>query len=141
MYKILLHQIALFGLANRTKKVFPVFPRNIPYWARPKGPPFNFFSALRDFFAEKKFPKMSLVQFFCCFATEWLLENPRGPHFRFFGTVRFFSENKNPPFNFLLFCDRVDVEKPQIAPFQFFGTVRPLKKFFSPKGLQLRQNC
>ena len=53
-YKIILHQIAPFGLANWTKKVFPVFPRNIPYRARPKGPPFQFYSALWDFFSGKK---------------------------------------------------------------------------------------
>ena len=78
-YKILLHQNALFGLANWTKKVFPVFPRNIPYRARPKTPPFHFFSALWDFFFEKKFfPKGSPLHFFWCFATEWMLKNPKG---------------------------------------------------------------
>ena len=71
------------------------------------GPPFSFFSALRDFFPEN-FPKGSPLQFFCCFATEWMLENPKGsPLSVFFGTVRFFSENKNfPPSIFFMFCDK-----------------------------------
>ena len=71
------HFLFFFGkfLANWTKMVLPVFPRNIPYRARPKSPPF---------------------QFFCCFATEWMLENPKGFLLSvFFGIVRFFPENKN----------------------------------------------
>ena len=59
------------------QKGFSCFPRNIPYPARPKGPPSYFFSALQDFFPEKIFPKGPL-QFFCCFATEWMSENPKG---------------------------------------------------------------
>ena len=69
--------------------VLPVFPRNIPYRARPKSPPFQFFPALRDFFSGK-----------------------------------FFS-SKGPPFNFLLFCDRMDVGKSQrVPPFSFFSALR-----------------
>ena len=60
----------------------------------------NFFSALRDF-SGIFFPKGSPLQFFCCFATEWMLENPKGsPLSVFFGTVRFFSENKIFPLQF-----------------------------------------
>ena len=54
-YKISWCQIEPFGLGNWTKKVFPFFQRNIQYRARPKGPPFQFFSALCDFFPKKKF--------------------------------------------------------------------------------------
>ena len=39
------------------QKGFSCFPRNIPYRARPKGPPFQFFSALRDFFPINFFHK------------------------------------------------------------------------------------
>ena len=66
-YKILLHQIALFGLANWTKKVFPVFPRNIPYPARPKGPPSIYFGTAR-LFSGKFFPQRvppSIFLLFC----------------------------------------------------------------------------
>ena len=84
-YKILLHQIALFGLANWTRKVFPVFPRNIPYPARPKGP-FQFFFGTARLFFRKILP----LQFFCCFATEWMLENPKGSPFQFFSALWIF---------------------------------------------------
>ena len=102
-YKILLQQIAPFGLANRTKKVFPVFPRNIPYRARPKVPPFNFLPFCDRMDAGKS------------------QRVPLSP-FQFFSALRFFSENKNfPHFNFLMFCDKMDVENPQrVLPFSFF---------------------
>ena len=39
----------------------------------------------------------------------------------------------SPPFNFWMFCDRIDVEISQRAPFQFFGIVRRFwRQFFSP---------
>ena len=63
-YKILLHQIALFGLANWTKKVFPLFPRNIPYRARPH---FNFFRHCETFF-ESPFNFFGTFQ---CFLALW----------------------------------------------------------------------
>ena len=65
------------------KKVLPVFPRNIPYRARPKGPPFIFFGTARLFF-EKKIPRRVPPAFFWCFATEWMLKNPKGSPFQFF---------------------------------------------------------
>ena len=113
-YKILLHQNVLFGLANWTKMVLPVFSRNIPNRARPKSPPFQFFSALRDIF------------------------------FEFF--FRNFFSPKGPPCIFLMFCDRMDVEKPQRVPLSvFFGIVRFFsrkwkKKFFLQFFHVLRQN-
>ena len=39
------------------------FPHNIQCRTRPKGPPFSFFSALRDFFSEKNFPQRVLPPF------------------------------------------------------------------------------
>ena len=74
-----------------------VFPRNIPYRARPKGP-FQFFSTLWDFFSGKNF-------------------FPKGS-----------------PFNFLMFCDKMDVENLQrVHPFSFFSALWDFfsKKFFS----------
>ena len=48
----------------------------------------QFVSDFREtFFPEIFFPKGSLLQFFCCFATEWMLENPKGPPFQFFSAL------------------------------------------------------
>ena len=93
----------------------------MPYRARPKSPPFNFFRHCETFF-RKFFPQKVPLLFFCCFASEWTLESPKWPPFSFFfGTVRFFSENKHfSPFNLLMFCDGIDVEKPQMVPFAVF---------------------
>ena len=72
------------------------------------------FPALRDFFSENFFPKGSPLQFLHCFASEWMLETPKV----FFSALwDFFLENNNSSlFNFLMFCDRMDVEKPQRLP-------------------------
>ena len=103
--KVLQNIIALFGLANWTKKVFPVFPRNIPYPARPKGPPFQFFSALRDFFRKIFSPKGSPLQFFAVLRQNGCWKIPKGPPFQFFSALRFFPKMKIfPSFNFLMFC-------------------------------------
>ena len=67
-YEILTCQIELFRLADWTKKVFPVIPRNIQYRARLKVPPFSFFSILWFFF--EKIPQRVPLQFFRCFATK-----------------------------------------------------------------------
>ena len=93
-YKILWCQIAPFGLANWTKMVLPVLTPNIPYRARPKSPTFQFFfGTARHFFRiffRNFFPSKGSPAFFCCFATEWMLENPKGfPLSVFFGIVRF----------------------------------------------------
>ena len=57
---------------------------------------------------------------------------PKGPFFRHCATFfkNFFSPRK-APFNFLEFCNRMDVEKSQrVLPFSFFGIVRLFKFFF-----------
>ena len=64
-YKILWPQIESFGLANWTKKVFPLFPRNISYRERLKDPSFQFFPALWDFFWKVFSPFL----YFCYFWT------------------------------------------------------------------------
>ena len=93
-YKILLHQNALFGLANWTKKPkrFFLFFRVTYHTGRDQRLPLSFFSALRDFFFEKKiFPK-GPPAFFWCFATEWMLKNPKGsPLSVFFRHCEIFS--------------------------------------------------
>ena len=55
--KLLWSQIESFGLANRTKKVFPLFPRNKPLRERLKGPPFQFFFGIVRLFSRKNPPK------------------------------------------------------------------------------------
>ena len=84
-----------------------------------KGSPFNFFDILQ--------------QIGC-------LKIPKAP-FQFFSVLRdFCSENLFPqlvpPSIFLLFCDRMDVEKSQRVPFSFFRHCEIFfRKFvFSPKG-------
>ena len=61
------------------------FPHNIQCRTRPKDPPFQFFSALRDFFSEKNFPKGSPLQFFLLFCDRKDVEKfQRVPPFNFF---------------------------------------------------------
>ena len=99
--------------------VLPVFPRNI-YRARPKSPPFQFFSALRDIFFGFFFLKGSPLHFFMFCDRMDVGKSQRVPPFSFFGIVRFYTENKKFFFNFFMFCDRMDVEKPQrVPPFSF----------------------
>ena len=123
------------------QKSFSCFPHVTYYTGRDQRvPPFNF-SALPDFFSEKIYPKGSPLQFFCCFATEWMLKNSKGSPFQFFGFVRLFSifflfSPKGPPFNFFDISQQIGCLKiPKGPPFQFFGIVRLFRKFvFSPKG-------
>ena len=67
------------------------------------------------------FPKGSPFNCFAVFRQNGCWKIPKGPPFQFFGIVRFFSENKNfSPFNFFMFCDRMDVELPhEFLPFSF----------------------
>ena len=63
-------------------------------------------------------------------------KSQRVPPFNF-AALRFFSEYKNfPPFSFLMFCDRMDVEKRQRVPLSIFRHCESffLKIVFSPKG-------
>ena len=89
------------------QKGFSCFPRNIPYPARPKGPPSYFFSALQDFFPEKIFPKgpPSIFLLFCDRMD--VGKSQRVPPFSFFSARDFFPKIKIfLPFNFLMFCDK-----------------------------------
>ena len=131
-YKILLHQNALFGLANWTEMVLPVFPRIIPNRARPKSPPFQFFSALRDiffseFFFRIFFPKGSPLHFFDVLRQNGCWKTSKGPPFQFFSALwDFFPENEK---NFFLQFFHVLRQNgcwktSKGPPFQFFGIVR-----------------
>ena len=127
-YKILLHQIAPIGLANWTKKVFPVFLRNMPKGPKhtgPKGPPFNFFGTARIF--GKKFPPKGPPSiFFCCFA------------FRLFSAVwDFFPKIKIfPPSIFWCFATEWMLKNPKGSPLSVFRHCETFfsKIIFSPKG-------
>ena len=82
-YKILWSQVASFGLANWTKKVFPLFPRNIPYRERLKSPLSVFFGIVR-FFRKFFFHQIFFtVQFFDVLQyfnvlQQWMLKNAKG---------------------------------------------------------------
>ena len=100
-YKIFLHQIAPFGLANWTKKVFPVFAvlRQNGCWKRQRVP-FSVFRHCETFFLiflwyfttdwVFKNPKGSPLQFLWYFTTDWVFKNPEGFPFSVFGVVRLF---------------------------------------------------
>ena len=122
-----MHQIALFDLANWTKRVFPVFPRNIPYRARPKGPPI-FLGTARLFFRKKSSPKRPPFNFFAVLRQNGCWKIPKGPPLHFFGTLRFFPKknfSKGSPLQFFNVLRQNGCWKtPKGPPFQFFGIVR-----------------
>ena len=68
------------------------FPRNIQYRTRPKRPPFQFFSALRDFF-RKKISQSSPFNFFGVLRQNGCGKIPKIPLSIFFGIVRLFPKN------------------------------------------------
>ena len=69
------------------------FPHNIQCRTRPKGPPFQFFSALRDFSGKKIFPKGPPFIFFGFCDRLGIEKSQRVTPFSFFGVVRVFSKN------------------------------------------------
>ena len=79
------------------QKFYKIILHRVTYHTRrdQRVPPSNFFRHCETFFLGIFFPQRSPLQFLCCFATEWMLENPKGsPLSVFFGT-EIFSENKN----------------------------------------------
>ena len=65
------------------------FPCNIQYRTRPKGPPLDFFRHCATFVQKSFSTKVSPLQFFWSFATEWMLKNPKGSFLSVvFGIVR-----------------------------------------------------
>ena len=117
-------QIAPFGLTNWTKMVLPVFPRNIPYRARPKSPPFQFFSALREIFSEFFSPKGPPC-FFLMFCDRMDVgKSQRVPPFSFFRHCEIFSRKwKKNSSIFSCFATKW-MKNLEGSPFQFFGIVR-----------------
>ena len=89
------------------QKGFSCFPAYHTIPGETKGSPLPIFFGTARLFFRKFFPQRVPPSIFCCFATEWMLENPKGsPLSVFFGT-EIFSENKNFSFfNFLMFCDK-----------------------------------
>ena len=64
------------------------FPQTIQCRTRPKGPPFQFFLALRDFFSEKYFsPKGPPLSFFWVLRQTGYRKIPKGPPFQFFSAL------------------------------------------------------
>ena len=120
------------------QKGFSCFPAYHTIPGETKGSPFRFFSALRDFFSGKFFsPKGPPFNFFAVLRQTGCWKIPKGPPFQFvFGTVRFFPKIKIFVFfNFFMFCDRMDVEKPQRVPLSVFRPCETLARqsvlFFS----------
>ena len=85
----------------------------------------------RNFFVSKGSP----LQFFAVLRQNGCWKIPKGPPFQFFSALwDFFSKIKNfHPFNFLMFCDWMDGEKPQkVPPFSFFSALWDFfRKLFS----------
>ena len=105
-YKKLLHQIALLGLANWTKKVFHVF-RVTYHTGRDQTVLLHFFSALRHF-SEKKFPKGFPFNFFAVLRQNGCWKTPKGPPFSFSALWDFFLKifsPKGPPLQFFWHCE------------------------------------
>ena len=76
----------------------PLFPRNIPYRARPKSPPFQFFSALRDIFFGYFPPQKAPCLFLDVLRQNGCWKIPKGPPLSvflalwdFFPKIIFFS--------------------------------------------------
>ena len=120
--------------------VLPVFPRNIPYRERPKSPPFQFFSALRDiffgiffrnFFSSKGPPCIFLM--FCDRMD--VGKSQRVPPFSFFGIVRFFPENKKNFFSSIFSCFATEwmlknLKRSPLSVFRHCETLAPLGPIF-----------
>ena len=72
---------------------------------------FNFCRHCETFIRKNFIPqRVPPFQFFCCFATEWMLKSSKGSSSQFFWHCEIYFRKKSL-FNFLLFCDRMDVEK------------------------------
>ena len=89
--------------------VLPVFPRNISYRARPKSPPFQFVSALRDiffgFFFEIFFPQRVPPAFFLMFCDRMDIgKSQRVPSFSFFRHCEILSRKLKKKFSSIFSC-------------------------------------
>ena len=124
---------------------------NIPYRARPKSPPFQFFSALRDIFFrifsfENFFAQRAPLRFFDVLRQNGCWKIPKGSSFQFFRHCEIFPEIKKNIFflNFFMFCVRMDVEKPQRVPPSVFRHCETLARqglAIAGPGAPLGQFC
>ena len=113
-------------------------------WKIPKGPPFQFFSALWDFFFENK--KFSSLQFFNVLRLNGWWKTPKGPSFQFFSALWDFFRNlfslQRVPLQFLwYFTTHWVFKNPKGSPLSVFRHCETFfRKFvFSPKGSSF--NC
>ena len=125
--------------------VFPVFLRNIPYRPRPKGPPFNFFSPLRDFFFEQFFPQRVPLQFFLLFCVRVDVEkSQRVPPFSFSALWDFFLKiflSKGSPLQFLWYFTTDWVfTNPKGSPLSVFRHCETFFRFFFSKRSPFNKN-
>ena len=89
--------------------VLPVFPRNISYRARPKSPPFQFFSALRDIFFRIFFSKFFFLKgspcIFLMFCDRMDVgKSQKVPPFSFFRHCEIFSRKEKKFFSSIFSC-------------------------------------
>ena len=120
--------------------VLPVFPRNISYRARPKSPPFQFFSALRDIFFRIFFRNVFSSKgppcIFLMFCDRMDVgKSQRVPPFSFFGIVRLYPENDKKFFSSIFSCFATEwmLKNLKGSPFSVFRhceTLAPLGPFF-----------
>ena len=87
--------------------VLPVFPRNIPYRARPKRPPSQFFWQCETFFSDffsDFFPQRVPPAFFDVLRQNGCWKIPKGSSFQFFRHCEIFFPEKKILFNFSCFA-------------------------------------
>ena len=110
-YEILWCEIEPFRLANWTKKVFPVFPRNIQYRARLKSPLFHFFRHCETFFLQR----VPLSMFLILGDRKDVQKSQSVPPFSFFSIVRLFSKKilKGSPLHFFDVLQQWLLENPK----------------------------
>ena len=87
------------------QKGFPVFPRNIPYRARPKTPPFHFFRHCDTFFSKKNFSPKGPPCIFLMFCDRMdVKESQRVPPFSFFRHCEIFFRKWKFLFSSIFSC-------------------------------------
>ena len=100
LLKLLRLSPANANLVQRVPFIFYLFLRNLQNRTRPKGPPFNFFGAVRNFFPKNFMsqrsppsspPSRSPPKYF---ATELYVNESQRVPFSFFGTIRHFRKKK-----------------------------------------------
>ena len=91
-----------------------------------KGPPFHFFGTTRlsPFSASRLFRKFFMVPKGSPFnLQQCMVKNPKGPNSDFSALFSFFEKSLQIPFNFLIFCNRMDGKKSQWVPLSQFSAL------------------